>query len=65
MELVNKIEDPRQYVPVGGQVWSSLAREKGKHKNSFEQDKYDERIWSITTEPKVGQTSHIIHAFGF
>ncbi|KAF2270613.1 hypothetical protein CC78DRAFT_528368 [Lojkania enalia] len=47
-------DDPRQYVPPGGQSWSSLALEKGKHKNKIEQDKYDERIWFITTEPKLG-----------
>ncbi|KAF2001180.1 hypothetical protein P154DRAFT_173095 [Amniculicola lignicola CBS 123094] len=47
-------DDPRQYVPPGGQVWTSLAREKGKHENVFVQDKFDERIWFITSEPKLG-----------
>lgn len=47
-------DDPRQYVPATGQAWTSLAREKGQHENSFEQDKFDERIWFITTNPKLG-----------
>ena len=46
-------QDPRQYVPPGGQVWSSLAKLKGRHENHFEQDPTDERVWFITTEPKV------------
>lgn len=47
-------DDPRQYVPPGGQVWSSLAKLKGRHENHFEQDPTDERVWFITTEPKCG-----------
>src|SRR6266700_3514525 len=46
-------QDPRQYVPPGGQVWTSLAKLKGRHENHFEQDPTDKRIWFITTEPKV------------
>lgn len=47
-------DDPRQYVPSGGQVWTSLAKLKGRHENHFEQDPTDKRIWFITTEPKCG-----------
>ncbi|KAF2118594.1 hypothetical protein BDV96DRAFT_597398 [Lophiotrema nucula] len=46
-------DDPRQYVPLGGQKWTSLAREKGKFENKFQQDEHDERIWFITTEAKA------------
>jgi len=47
-------EDPRQYVPPGGQVWTSLGQLKGKHENFFEQDPTDSNITFITTEPKAG-----------
>ncbi|KAF2187751.1 hypothetical protein K469DRAFT_725218 [Zopfia rhizophila CBS 207.26] len=52
--IMGGILDPRQYVPATGQAWTSLAQEKDKHKNEFIQDKADERIWFITTEPKLG-----------
>ncbi|KAF2498257.1 hypothetical protein BU16DRAFT_579416 [Lophium mytilinum] len=47
-------EDPRQYVPPGGQVWTTLGQLKGKHENFLEQDPTDEKILFITTEPKCG-----------
>ncbi|KAF2204202.1 hypothetical protein GQ43DRAFT_460967 [Delitschia confertaspora ATCC 74209] len=47
-------DDPRQYVPAGGQQWTRFADLRGKYKNNFTQDKVDERIWSITTDPKCG-----------
>lgn len=46
-------QDPRQYVPASGQLWTSLSLEKSKQKNNFEQDTLDPRIWFITTEPKA------------
>jgi len=46
-------QDPRQYVPAAGQTWTSLRKERGKHKNEWKQDAVDERIWSIYTDPKV------------
>jgi hypothetical protein len=51
-------KDPRQYVPPTGQTWTSLAEERGKHENNFEQDPHDERVWFITTGPKVWLPNH-------
>lgn len=47
-------EDPRQSVPASGQQWTSLGRERGKPKNVWQQDKHDERIWSLYADPKLG-----------
>ncbi|ORY04035.1 beta-lactamase-like protein [Clohesyomyces aquaticus] len=47
-------DDPRQYVPAGGQNWTSLNQEQTKQENHFTQDKADPRIWFITTDPKLG-----------
>ncbi|KAI5247243.1 metallo-beta-lactamase family protein [Aureobasidium subglaciale] len=59
-------DDPRQYIPATGQVWTSLKAEAGKHETKWKQDEHDTRIWSIWAEPKLGigqralllQTSH-------
>ena len=47
-------DDPRQYVPATGQVFTTLGelKEKG-YRNVWEQDAVDERIWFARTVPKV------------
>ncbi|KAF2421006.1 hypothetical protein EJ08DRAFT_597953 [Tothia fuscella] len=48
-------DDPRQFVPPTGQEWTSLAklREQG-FKNVWTKDEVDDRVWFITSEPKIG-----------
>lgn len=46
-------DDPRQFVPVSGQSWTTLSDLRKKYKNKFIQDPVEERMWSIMTEPKV------------
>ncbi|QIW95428.1 hypothetical protein AMS68_000946 [Peltaster fructicola] len=46
--------DPRQYVPLSGQQWTSLRTLRGNHTNEFDALKGGPGIWSIKTEPKVG-----------
>ncbi|KAF2875016.1 hypothetical protein BDV95DRAFT_616229 [Massariosphaeria phaeospora] len=52
----NPHDDPRQYVPAGGQSWTSLAREQNQQKNTISQDPSDPRIHFISTTPKVAGT---------
>ncbi|KAF2170995.1 hypothetical protein M409DRAFT_63991 [Zasmidium cellare ATCC 36951] len=56
-------DDPRQYVPATGQVFTTLGelKEKG-YKNVWEQDEEDERIWFVRTEPKfaIGQRAILL-----
>ncbi|KAF2154667.1 hypothetical protein K461DRAFT_319196 [Myriangium duriaei CBS 260.36] len=47
-------EDPRQFIPASGQAWTSLRRERGRHKNEWKQDSHDDRIWSLYADPKLG-----------
>ncbi|KAL1310700.1 hypothetical protein AAFC00_000959 [Neodothiora populina] len=47
-------DDPRQYVPPTGQKWTSLGAERGKHENKWVAMEGEERITSITAEPKLG-----------
>jgi glyoxylase-like metal-dependent hydrolase (beta-lactamase superfamily II) len=44
-------QDPRQYVPASGQSWTSLNKEQGLQKNTFDTDEHDPRIHYITTKP--------------
>lgn len=46
-------QDPRQFVPPGGQAWTCMAEMKGEFKNKVVRDAVDERMWNIYTEPKV------------
>jgi hypothetical protein len=46
----NTPQDPRQYVPAHGQVWTSLNKESPLQRNTFETDKNDSRIHFITTK---------------
>ena len=45
-------EDERQYIPMEGQTWISLAELRAKHHNNFFEE--GERLWGIHTEPQFG-----------
>lgn len=47
--------DDRQFVPEGGQAWTTLQtmRESGKYHNVI-QETLQEKLWSIATTPKFG-----------
>ena len=45
-------EDERQYVPAGGQQWTTLEMLKQGHRNSFQ--KKESALYAIGTTPKVG-----------
>ncbi|KAI9687251.1 MAG: hypothetical protein M1822_002294 [Bathelium mastoideum] len=48
-------DDPRQFVPPEGQVWTSLKQlKKDGYTNKWQQDAVDKRVWSIWTEPRFG-----------
>ncbi|KAF2723319.1 hypothetical protein K431DRAFT_344872 [Polychaeton citri CBS 116435] len=55
-------DDPRQFVPPQGQTWTSLGQMRGKYENAWEQDEFDERVWSVWTKPKfaIGQRAILI-----
>lgn len=47
-------QDPRQYVPATGQVFTTLGKLKSQgFKNVWWQDKYNSNIWFVKTEPGV------------
>lgn len=47
-------QDPRQFVPASGQQFTTLKKLRTNgHKLVFKQDEDDDRIWSITIEPKA------------
>ncbi|KAF2088164.1 hypothetical protein K490DRAFT_64836 [Saccharata proteae CBS 121410] len=50
----NICDDPRQFVPPTGQVWTSLGEMRGKYENKWQQDPEEPGMWSIWTEPKFG-----------
>ncbi|KAK4501950.1 hypothetical protein PRZ48_007760 [Zasmidium cellare] len=56
-------DDPRQYVPATGQVFTTLGelKEKG-HRNVWWRDEVDERVWFVRTEPKfaIGQRAILL-----
>jgi hypothetical protein len=50
-------QDPRQFIPPGGQEWTTLGQERGKHKNTFTRlgdINNEDRMTIIATEPKLG-----------
>ncbi|EMC95058.1 hypothetical protein BAUCODRAFT_524622 [Baudoinia panamericana UAMH 10762] len=50
-------DDPRQFIPPGGQTWTTLAQMQGKYRNSYKQlgdNNNEDRMFSIWTEPKFG-----------
>ncbi|KAK6612725.1 hypothetical protein ACHAPC_009271 [Botrytis cinerea] len=57
-------DDPRQFVPPGGQAFTTLASLKagGQYKNKWKQFDNDGRFWNIWTEPKfaIGQRAVLI-----
>lgn len=55
-------DDPRQFVPASGQSWTTLNELKNTHKNKWQQDSIDSRVWSIWTEPKfaIGQRCFLL-----
>ncbi|KAG7008963.1 hypothetical protein G7Y79_00004g015470 [Physcia stellaris] len=55
-------DDPRQYVPPTGQNWTTLEELDKQHRNVWEQDKEDSRVWSLWTEPKfaIGQRAFLL-----
>ncbi|KAK5112488.1 hypothetical protein LTR62_004245 [Meristemomyces frigidus] len=49
-------DDPRQYIPPGGQTWTSLGAMRGKYQNKFRQlgdTDHEDHMWNIFTEPKM------------
>ena len=53
-------EEERQYVPAGGQSWTTLEKLRARHRNSFAQ--YEPGITGIGTEPgfAIGQRAILI-----
>jgi hypothetical protein len=53
-------EEERQYVPPGGQGWTTLDKIRGKHRNSFQQ--YEPGITGIGSEPQfaIGQRAILV-----
>ncbi|PGH04523.1 hypothetical protein AJ79_07049 [Helicocarpus griseus UAMH5409] len=48
-------DDPRQYIPPGGQTWTTLRsmQTSGQYRNKFQMDKNHSGLISITTVPQV------------
>ncbi|KAI9730428.1 MAG: hypothetical protein M1834_005938 [Cirrosporium novae-zelandiae] len=57
-------DDPRQFVPPSGQKFTTLRDMKGIYQNKWMQDEFDERIWSIWTEPKASIHRSLQFAIG-
>ena len=55
-------DDPRQFVPPSGQSWTTLRQLSQSHRNIWEQDQVDSRIWFVHTEPKfaIGQRAILL-----
>ena len=55
-------DDPRQYVPATGQVFTTLLELSSHHRNIWWQDKHKPNVWSIRTEPKfaIGNRAELI-----
>ncbi len=53
-------EEERQYVPLGGQSWTTLEKLRVKHRNSFQQ--YEPGVTGIGTEPHfaIGQRALLV-----
>jgi hypothetical protein len=57
-------EEERQYVPPGGQGWTTLEAMRGKYRNSFRQ--YEPGVTGIGTEPHfaIGQRAIVVQTPG-
>ena len=64
MDLNNSNQDPREFVPPTGQTWTTLGELGKQHKNVWEQDEKDSRVWSLWTEPKVLLNRHTLLTTG-
>ncbi|KAF7189987.1 hypothetical protein HII31_08809 [Pseudocercospora fuligena] len=56
-------DDPRQYVPAEGQVFTTLGKLKERgHRNEWWQDKKNPKIWSVKTYPSfaIGERAELI-----
>ncbi|CAL8576859.1 hypothetical protein XPA_002726 [Xanthoria parietina] len=55
-------DDPRQFVPPGGQQWTTLASIQRTHQNKWERDPKNPNLWSIWSEPKfaIGQRAMLL-----
>ncbi|EME81928.1 uncharacterized protein MYCFIDRAFT_188812 [Pseudocercospora fijiensis CIRAD86] len=56
-------DDPRQYVPAEGQVFTTLGKlEEQGHRNEWWQDKQNPKIWSVKTYPPfaIGERAELI-----
>jgi hypothetical protein len=53
-------EDARQYIPAGGQDWTTLEKLRGGHRNSFR--KYEPDLFGIGTTPEfaIGQRALLL-----
>lgn len=47
-------DDPRQFVPPGGQSFTTLMEMTGHYSNKWQRNPDNDRIWSLWTEPKFG-----------
>lgn len=47
------LQDPRQFIPPTGQQWTTLNELRKHHENKWQQDSVNEKLWFVTTEPKV------------
>ncbi|EME42987.1 hypothetical protein DOTSEDRAFT_132174 [Dothistroma septosporum NZE10] len=55
--------DPRQYVPATGQVFTTLGKLKDAgHKNVWWQDEHNSKVWSVKTYPSfaIGERAELI-----
>ena len=46
-------DDPRQFVPPGGQTFTTLAKMREEYKNEWWQDSVNDKIWFCQTVPQV------------
>jgi hypothetical protein len=53
-------EDDRQYVPAGGQAWTTADELRSTHRNVIEQQ--EPGVWAIHTEPRfgIGQYAYLV-----
>merc|ERR1711939_306608 len=62
--ITSSNDDPRQFIPPGGQSFTTLGRLRadGKHMNVFEQCEHNHSVIEIHTEPKfgIGQGARLI-----
>ena len=55
-------DDPRQYVPASGQIFTTLLELSSHHRNVWWQAKHKSGVWSVRTEPKfaIGNRAELI-----